>query len=379
MVEREPGEGDDMATIYRRGRQWWGRVQRSGKLYRQPLKTTDQGTARKRLNEWLDELERSAWGERPRRTFDEMALKFIDDHLPELKPKSQRRYLISIDALTDHFEGRRLDEITSARLADFADARRRAGQRVPERWRGLRKPKPLSPATIRRDLACLSAMFGCAMEWEWSERNPVPAFLKARKKRGLREGAPKTRWLTHDEEIALLRAARDDQAERLLHDAIALAIDTGMRADELLGLRWNQIDFARNQISLLAGDTKGNREREIPLLPRARTILGTLPRRLRSSYVLVNPETGERYRSLGRGLAGAAKRARLKPLIWHDLRRTCGCRRLQDDRLSMEQVAKWLGHSSVTVTEKSYAFLETEHLHRAIDGGTRVGTGTEDS
>jgi integrase len=218
-------------------------------------------------------------------------------------------------------------------------------------------------------------MFGCAMEWEWTDRNPVPAFLKARKKRGLREGAPKTRWLTHDEEAALLTAAQDDQAERLLSDAIALAIDTGLRSDELLGLRWDQVNFSKNQIELLAGDTKAIRRREIPLLPRARTILDTMPRRLRSPYVLVNPETGERYRTLGKGLAGAVKRAGIKPATWHDLRRTCGCRLLQDRRFSMEQVARWLGHHSVVTTEKSYAFLETEHLHQAMEKSKQTPNG----
>jgi integrase len=32
----------------------------------------------------------------------------------------------------------------------------------------------------------------------------------------------------------------------------------------------------------------------------------------------------------------------------------------------MEGVKEWLGHSSVLVTERAYAFLEIEHLHRAV-------------
>lgn len=363
-----------MATIYRRGRQWWGRVQRTGKDYRKPLKTAVEAVARKRLAEWLDELERTAWGEKPRHTFDDMALKFIDEHLPTLKPNSRRRYLTSIAALTDHFESLYLDEITSARLSDFADERRRAGTRVAERWIGRRASTAISPSTIRRDLACLSAMFGCATEWEWAEHNPVPAFMKARKKRGLREGDPKTRWLTHDEEASLLAAA-----EGPLRSAIILAIDTGLRRDELLGLRWDQVNTARNQIELTAKDTKARRAREVPLLSRAGTVIGTIPPRLRSPYVLVNPKTGERYTQLNKGLAAAARRAGIKPLTWHDLRRTCGCRLLQDHAMSMEKVSLWLGHSSVVVTEKAYALLETEHLHAAIGGRTIVGTGTEDS
>jgi integrase/recombinase XerD len=364
-----------MAAIFRRGgsRQWWGRVQRQGKDHRKSLATTSKGVAQKRLASWLDEFERTAWGERPRHTFDDMALKFIDDHLPTLKPKSQRRYRVSIEILTDSFEGLYLDEIGKARLADFADARRKAGARIPEKWLGKRRPKGISPATVRRDLACLSSMFGCAMEWEWTEVNPVPAFLKARKKRGLKESPPKTRWLRHEEERRLLAAARSNVAEPPLHDAICLAIDTGMRSDELFGLKQLEVSLVRNQIELSTG-TKNSRPREIPLLPRAREILARLPTHLRSPYVLVNPETGTRYLQLSKGLAGAVKRAGIERLTWHDLRRTCGCRLLQDHRLSMEHVSRWLGHSSVLVTERAYAFLETEHLHAAIASAAKIAT-----
>lgn len=32
----------------------------------------------------------------------------------------------------------------------------------------------------------------------------------------------------------------------------------------------------------------------------------------------------------------------------------------------MEEVSNWLGHSSVKVTERHYAFLGIEHLHEAV-------------
>lgn len=366
-----------MATVYRRGRLWWGRYQRAGQEYRKPLGTAVESVARKRLAALIEEHERVAWGGKRRHTFDDLAIEFIDRHLPTIKPRSAQRYGLSIRAMKEHLEGLYLDEITSARLAEFVDKRRAAGVRIPTNMIGRRGAKPITPAAIRRDLACLSSMFGCAIEWEWIEHNPVPAFLKARKKRGLREGAPKTRWLTHDEETRLLAAASHPEADRWLHDAICLAIDTGMRLDELFGLQRDQINLARNQIELTKG-TKNSKPREIPLLARAGTILGTLPPRLHPPFVIVNPATGRRYANLSRGLAGAIKRAKIKPLTWHDLRRTCGCRLLQDHRLSMEQVSRWLGHSSVIVTEKSYAFLTTEQLHSAIAERTKTGTGSAD-
>ena len=69
---------------------------------------------------------------------------------------------------------------------------------------------------------------------------------------------------------------------------------------------------------------------------------------------------------MNKGMKAARRRAGLKALRWHDLRRTCGCRLLQDHAMSMEGVKEWLGHSTVVVTERTYAFLEIEHLHRAV-------------
>jgi integrase/recombinase XerD len=128
--------------------------------------------------------------------------------------------------------------------------------------------------------------------------------------------------------------------------------------------------------------------RNIPLLPRARKILARSPmllksprarkepaqfsaqlqrrqRAAKSPYVLLNPETGLRYDGMNKGLRGACKRAGIPILTWHDLRRTCGCRLLQDRGMSIEEVSKWLGHSSIDVTQRAYAFLEDEQLHEA--------------
>jgi hypothetical protein len=45
----------------------------------------------------------------------------------------------------------------------------------------------------------------------------------------------------------------------------------------------------------------------------------------------------------------------------------------------MEEVSILLGHSSVLVTEKSYAFLEAEQVAESISRRTNVGTGTADA
>ena len=58
------------------------------------------------------------------------------------------------------------------------------------------------------------------------------------------------------------------------------------------------------------------------------------------------------YREFQKGIVAAG----LQDVEWHDLRRTRGCRLLQDKGFTLLQVSRWLGHSSVRVTEKHYAF-----------------------
>jgi integrase len=68
----------------------------------------------------------------------------------------------------------------------------------------------------------------------------------------------------------------------------------------------------------------------------------------------------------------------IAPLVWHDLRRTAGCRWLQRDGKTMEEVSILLGHSSVTVTENCYAFLEAETVAESFSGAQKATHKTAD-
>jgi integrase len=251
---------------------------------------------------------------------------------------------VSLAWLADEFEGKYLDQIGTAELAEFERKRREAG---------------VTSTTIRRDFACLSSIFGSCIEWEWCDLNPVPAYMRRRKKRGLREAPARTRYLSREEEATLLAKASPE-----VQVAMMFAIDTGLRREEQFGLTWDKVDLKAGEI-LLDGSTKSGKPRRVPLLPRTARILAQLPRHIRSKYVFCH-HNGDRFVHMNKGMKAARRRAGLKALRWHDLRRTCGCRLLQDDAMSMEGVKEWLGHSTVVVTERTYAFLEIEHLHRAV-------------
>lgn len=88
---------------------------------------------------------------------------------------------------------------------------------------------------------------------------------------------------------------------------------------------------------------------------------------------------GSRYGRRTRGFNAAATRAGLKDLRWHDLRRTCGCRLLQDHGLTFHEVRDWLVHESVAQTERAYAFLKVDALRAAVESRTNPGTGVADN
>jgi len=340
---------------------WWGRAQRQGREYRRSLKTTDRTTAERRFRQWLDDLDAVAWGDKPRRSFEEASERFFREHLPMLKPRAAERYITSLKHLAAHFDGRTLDQIKSAELSEFETKRRSEGVRA---------------GTIRRDLACLSSILTSASDWEWIDdgANPVPSYLRRRARRGLKEAPPRTRYLTEEEERGLL-----ETASPAVRSAITLAIDTGLRREELFSLRWAQIDLLRGIIAI-STKTKSGRMRKVPVPERSAQILAQLPRSISSDCVLVNPDTGTRYVQMNKGFKAAMRRARIADLCWHDLRRTAGCRWLQRDGKTMEEVSILLGHSSVLVTEARYAYLEGEAVAESLSGQrrTKTGTGTAD-
>lgn len=355
-----------MAGIYRRGKTWWGRVQRDGKEFRQSLETRSEGIARKRLAQWIDRLEAAAWGEKPRVTLNEIADRFIQEHLPHIRHQSARRYGVSLAHLDREMGHLMLDSIGSAELVAFETSRRSDGASAP---------------TIRRDLACLSSLYSFAIEREIVDNNPVPAFLKRARKRGLRESESRKRYLSKKEEVALIAAAAKPQRspkakpnrrrtsgprnDIMLQAAIIVAIHSGLRLREEFDLTWDRVDLDLRVIHVPADQAKGRRSRDVVLFEPAVAALRSLPRHIKSRRVFWHRD-GARFNHMDRGFKAAAKRAGIANVRWHDLRRTHGCRLIQDHGWSLEMVQAQLGHSSIVTTQKAYAFLElAQRLDRA--------------
>jgi len=342
------------------------------------LDTTSKGVA-KRLREQkrleLSKLEADT--ETP--LFEKAVEKYFDLHVPTLKPGTQKEYAVAFVVLLEYFSGREVGDIKRADLLEFEKHLR---ERVvkPHNKKNADESKTalknISTARQRNYLSYLSSLLTFCIEQEMLDANIMAGYLRMRSKSGLRRGEPRTRYASHDEEDRLLKSAREYQFSEdgrqtcKIWDAIAVAFDTGMRDTEqkFFHRDWIQGDVIAIPAKIKVGEvevvlTKSGKGRSIPIMPRVRTVLAAGRWHPKTGYWFWHDEDGEPYDNWRKAYAWVKREAKIKPhLSWHDLRRTYGCRRLQDDGLSMEEVKELLGHSSVAVTEKHYAFLNVNRI-----------------
>ena len=341
-----------MAQVYKRGKVWWVRFQHEGKRVQRSARTTRKDEALKVLVELQEKVRRRQPLDPDRHSFEEAAERFVQEHLPLLKPNSAAGYHTHIRFMLEQFQGLHLDEIDRVKIADYISSRRRAGSSSP---------------TIRRHLATLSSVFTRAIGWGWITENPV----KTIDRRAIPEARPRVRYLTRVEYRRLLAEAAPH-----LKPIIEVAALTGMRAEEILSLTWVQVDLDRREITLTK--TKTNTPRVVPLSREAVAVFVTTPRHITSAWVFCDPLTGRRYRKLKTGFHGACRRAGIENFRFHDLRHTFASWAVQSG-MDLYRLSRILGHATTQMTQR-YAHLATADLHAAIEQmDARVVTKVEDS
>ena len=115
-----------------------------------------------------------------------------------------------------------------------------------DQWLKSLRAKGLGDRTVEYAQSVLRRALQFAVEWEMIARNPAGArFRAAKRKRTVKVGA-KIRFLNPDEARAFLRAIEGDRHEALY----ALALTTGLRPEELYGLRWSDVDLDRTRLTV---------------------------------------------------------------------------------------------------------------------------------
>lgn len=227
-----------------------------------------------------------------------------------------------------------------------------------ERFKAKQLEAKLKPKTINNQLAVLSRMLNCAVEWEYLEAAPRVKWLKAPK--------PEMTFLEFDEAERLVQAA-EHGLERLL---ILTALNTGLRIGELLALRWDDVDFERRQIhvrrSYIRGhvDTpKSGRDRVVPMtadifasLRSYRHLCGPLAFCNTDGSYLTDNQTKHLYR--------ACRKAFLDEFGWHVLRHSFASHLVMRGA-PLKAVQELLGHATIDMTMR-YAHLSPAAKNEAI-------------
>jgi integrase len=262
--------------------------------------------------------------------------------------------------------GELLDSITPARIAAWRDEL----LATPKRNGGGQR----SGADVNRALAALSAAIKHGInELEWLEKNPVKRVTKPK------EGGGRIRFLSDDEMPRLLSAVRASPHPDLL-PAVLLALTTGARSGEILGLRWSQIDFKRRTITLAHGATKNDAGRSLPLSGEVADLLqarnkvrkidddrvfpphpGCKALELRDPWKAALVQAGIDVRSVN---YKGRKAGETSDFRWHDLRHTAASY-LTMAGVSAIEVARVLGHKTLA--------MSLRYSHLAPDRVTELG------
>jgi integrase len=262
------------------------------------------------------------------------------------KKKSWRRDELSIAHLKAFFGSVNLQDITMQQI---------------ERYQAARRADGVSDKTTNRELACLKTMLQRAVHWEKLGQNPAARVKK------FREKDYKWHILTADEEARLMRVASDE-----LRAAVIIALNTGMRKSEILGLRWEDAHRAEQHPYIFVGDSKSGKTRKVPINARVQEALLSLPQS--GEYVFSNGNGGHVLDNKT-AFHAACRRAKKDPndkndpgileFRFHDCRHTCATRMVEAG-VDLVTVSKILGHSSITMTMK-YAHPTDESMRRAVE------------
>jgi integrase len=233
------------------------------------------------------------------------------------------------------------------------------GPREIEAYKAKKLLAGLSPKTINNHLTVLRRVLAVACEW--GKLASVPHV------RWLRTPAPEFDFLTFEEAARLVAAADAEWRSMIL-----LAMRTGLRQGELLGLRWDDVDLIagrlmvrRSAVRGVIGTPKNGKSREIPLSDDAIAALRSLSSRFRGELVFEKADG----RLLTKGdckhpLRRACCKAGLRQIGWHMLRHTFASH-LAMRGVALKAVQELLGHSTMEMTMR-YAHLSPDVRRDAV-------------
>ena len=237
-----------------------------------------------------------------------------------------------------------LAEITASRISEYKAKRLTAVRKIGQGEVAVERR--LTAAAINRPLALLRHLLRLAHE-EWEMIKSVPRIRLEKEPQG------RLRWLTQ-EEIARLIEACAKSKNKELRAAVIIALNTGLRRGELIGLTWERVDLSRGVLQLEL--TKSGRRREVPMNDDSyRALVGLAPK-----------ATGRVFKTryVQTAYNNAIAAAKLDDVNFHTLRHTFASWSVMRG-VTLKELQELLGHASLAMTMR-YAHLAPEHLRTAV-------------
>lgn len=179
---------------------------------------------------------------------------------------------------------------------------------------------------------------------------------------------------------ALLAACKDD----VLYPLLTLTAIYGLRRSEVLGLKWDSIDFDNGTLTIKHTVAKvttvvekdktknSSSHRSFPLLPNIRDLLLSLKQQEKTNRKLFGAEYHENNYVLkwddghpfspdyvSHHFAALLKLHNFPAIRFHELRHSCASI-LINQGASLKDVQEWLGHSDISVTADIYSHLDIQ-------------------
>lgn len=279
-------------------------------------------------------------------TFKEFADIYMERHAKQFK-KSWNEDKKRINRYLTEWDHRTLDSIIPA---DMAKIHNRIG-----------KDHKVAANRLKE---LVSTMFRLAIVWGYlptTYLNPVAGVRKFKTRSRKR--------FIEDYEMAKLAEAVNNYPNAFVKTAIIFDLYTGLRTNELITLKWNQIDLKTGVLTLHAGGTKSGEPLRLPLSDEAIQLLKTLPKNLKKSrcedWVFPGRIPGSRMHKLDNHWRIIRKNANLEDVNFHDLRRTVGSW-LIDQTGNLKLVGTVLNQTTQHVTA-TYSHLSERYVRNALN------------
>lgn len=286
--------------------------------------------------------------EAKKHTLADLIDRYIKDVLPT-KPKQAYTQKQQLEWWRGKLGAYVLADITPALIVQYRDE-----LSAGETYRHTQR----TPATVVRYMAALSHAFTIAVnEWQWIEDSPMNKVKKPVESKG------RVRCLDDDELERFLTACKDSPNKHLYLCAL-LALSTGMRQGELMGLQWRDVNL--DDGFLILHETKNGERRRVALAGLGLELLRNHAKAKPDNALLLFPSERkpEQPIDLRKAFNNALKQAEITDFHWHDLRH-CTASYLAMNGASLAEIAEVLGHKTLAMV-KRYAHLSDSHISSVV-------------